>query len=121
MDRRKLLGDSAEAAACELLRAAGYRILERNHRNRWGEIDIIAWESGELVFVEVRARSSSDFGTPAESVTRGKRQKLIRMARIYLQEKDVAEQPCRFDVVEMERAPCGEWKGNVIRGAFSVE
>ena len=121
MDRRKTLGASGEEAACRLLRRSGYRILERNHRNRWGELDAVAWEAGELVFVEVSARSSAEFGTGAESVGAAKRQQLIRMARIYLQEKDVGEPPCRFDVVEMEALPDGGWKGQVIRGAFGVE
>ena len=121
MDPRARLGASGEQAACELLRRAGYRILERNHRNRWGELDAVAWESGELVFVEVRSRSSAEFGTGAESVTAAKRRQLVRIARIYLQEHDLGEPPCRFDVVAMQARPDGGWQGEVLRGAFGVE
>jgi putative endonuclease len=121
VDRRKALGAGGEAAACELLRKSGYRVLERNWRNRWGELDAVAWQDGQLVFVEVRARSSGDFGTPAESVTAAKRRQLVKMARLYLQEKSADEQSCRFDVVEMEPRPAGGWQGRVIRDAFAAD
>jgi putative endonuclease len=120
-DRRKALGAEGEAAACELLRKSGYRVLERNWRNRWGELDAVAWQDGQIVFVEVRARSSEDFGTPAESVTAGKRRRLVRMAQLYLQEKAAAEQSCRFDVVEMAPLAGGGWQGHVIRDAFAAD
>ena len=123
MDARKQLGDAGEEAACKLLRSAGYRILERNRRNKWGELDAIAWEADELVFVEIRSRSSADFGTGAESVTPRKQKQIIRAAKIYLQEKrlDANLQPCRFDVVEMLYMPDGSWKGEILKGAFAAD
>jgi putative endonuclease len=120
-DQRKQLGARGEEAACRLLRRAGYRIVDRNYRTRWGELDVVATEAGELVFVEVRTRSTAEFGTGAESVGPAKQRQLERMARIYIQQRRVAETcPCRFDVVEMEPASGGSWSGAVIRDAFSV-
>ncbi len=120
-DARKRLGAAGEQAACKLLRKSGYRILERNYRTRWGELDAVAFEDGELVFVEVRSRSSDEFGSGAESVGPAKRRQLVKMAQLYLAEKNVGEdRPCRFDVVEMEALPDGKWNGNVIRNAFDA-
>lgn len=120
-DGRKRLGDAGEESACRLLRSSGYRVLERNWRCRLGELDAVAWESGEIVFVEVRSRTSEEFGSPAESVTATKRRKLIKLAAAYLQQKKAAEQPCRFDVVEMEPLADGGWRGNIIRDAFRAD
>ncbi len=120
-DARKTLGAAGEKAACKLLRKSGYRILERNYRTRWGELDAVAFESGELVFVEVRSRSSDEFGSGAESVGPAKQRQLVKMAQLYLAEKSVGEErPCRFDVVEMEALPGGKWNANVIRDAFDA-
>jgi len=121
-DGRRELGAGGEEEACRLLRGSGYRILERNYRTRWGELDAVAAEGGELVFVEVRARSSEQFGTGAESVGPAKQRQLVRMAKMYLQDRRVGpEQACRFDVVELEKLPAGDWRGNVIRDAFEAQ
>ena len=123
MDARKELGNAGEDAACALLRKAGYRILERNWRNKWGELDAVAWENDELVFVEIRSRSSGGFGTGAESVTPRKQKQIVRAARIYMSEKrlDANQQPCRFDVVAMLHTAAGTWEGEIIKAAFSAE
>ncbi|HOX07091.1 MAG TPA: YraN family protein [Planctomycetota bacterium] len=122
-DPRQELGAAGEDAACRLLRKSGYRVLERNWRNKWGEIDAVAWEADELVFVEVRSRSSEGFGTGAESVDPRKQRQIVRAAKMYFQEKrlDPVRQPCRFDVVEMLLGPDGAWKGEIIKGAFAAE
>jgi putative endonuclease len=121
-DPRAELGADGEEAACRLLRGEGYRILERNYRTRWGEIDAVALEGGELVFVEVRARSTDEFGSGAESVGPGKRRQMVRMARLYLQDRRVdVDRPCRFDVVEVQPLPDGGWDGALIRDAFEAE
>jgi putative endonuclease len=120
-DFRKELGAGGEEEACRLLRGSGYRILERNYRTRWGELDAVASEGGELVFVEVRARSSDEFGSGAESVGPVKQRQLVRMAQVYMQDRRVGpEQTCRFDVVELEALSGGGWRGNVIRDAFDA-
>ena len=120
MDARKRLGAAGEKAACKLLRNVGYRVLERNYRNRYGELDAVALEDGDLVFVEVRSRSSDDFGSGADSVGPAKQRQIAKMARLYLQEKRIGDRPCRFDVVEMDLAGDGSWSGRVIRNAFSA-
>jgi putative endonuclease len=120
-DPRRSLGAGGEEEACRLLRDSGYRILERNYSTRWGELDAVAYEDGEIVFVEVRTRSSDDFGSGAESVGPAKRRQLVRMARFYMEDRRVApERPCRFDVVEMEPLGGSGWRGSVIRDAFDA-
>ena len=71
-------GRAGEAAAAALLRRSGYKIIERNFRVREGEIDIVAEHSGDLVFVEVKARRSGAFGIPEESLTEAKKSKTRR-------------------------------------------
>lgn len=123
LDSRQEFGAAGEAAACRLLKKSGYRILQRNWENKWGEIDAIAWEDDELVFVEIRSRSSGELGTGAESVNLRKQRQIVRAAKIYMLEKklDVYAQPCRFDVVEMLLMPDETWKGEIIKGAFTAE
>jgi putative endonuclease len=121
-DPRQELGAEGEEAACGLLRESGYRILERNYRTRLGELDAVAFEGGELVFVEVRSRSTDGFGSGAESVGPRKQKQLVKMAQVYIQDKRVGyQQPCRFDVVEMQARASGEWNSRLIRDAFSAE
>ena len=77
-------GRAGEAAAAALLRRSGYKIIERNFRVREGEIDIVAEHSGDLVFVEVKARRSGAFGKPEESVTEAKKARLVAAAQAYM-------------------------------------
>ena len=78
------------------MKKARYKILERNFTVRGGEIDIIASDSGTLVFVEVKMRKNSDFGTPAEFVTYGKQRKIIYAANCYLEKNGLFSLPCRY-------------------------
>ncbi|MFR5601617.1 MAG: YraN family protein [Lachnospiraceae bacterium] len=88
------------AAAC-LIRQ-GYEILEQNYRGRHGEIDLIARESGYLVFIEVKYRKDGRFGDPAEAVDRKKQGRIRQAARCYLFQNGYGEEePCRFDVVSI--------------------
>jgi putative endonuclease len=95
-------GRRAERAAENYLIRRGLRTLERNYRVRTGEIDLVMTHHDELVFVEVRFRSRTDFGDGADSVTYRKQQRLISAARHYLQHRG-DERPCRFDVVSVCR------------------
>lgn len=98
MFRRK--GKHYERLAEEYLSERGLRCLERNFSCRGGEIDLVMLEGGVLVFVEVRFRASETFGSPLESITRTKQQRLLHAAGIYLQRAPVhCERTCRFDVV----------------------
>jgi putative endonuclease len=94
-------GKAAEDAAATYLQDKGLFILARNWRCRGGEIDLICQHGPALVFVEVRARSRSDFGGASASITQAKRQRLIHAARHYLAGLGRTP-PCRFDAVLIE-------------------
>jgi putative endonuclease len=96
-------GRRAEDLAAELLSREGLTVLERNFRAKCGEIDLVARDGDEVVFVEVRARASMSFGGAAASVDRVKRAKLVRAARVWLSARGWTG-PCRFDVVAFEGA-----------------
>ena len=102
-------GDSAEARAAAFLEGRGLRIIARNYRCRFGEIDLIAQSGATTVFVEVRARTSEQFGGAAGSITAAKRKKLIATARHYLARQGT-HCACRFDVVLLSGNPSRiEW------------
>jgi len=111
-------GREAENRAWEYLRSRGLRLLQRNYRSRRGEIDLVLQDQDSLVFVEVRYRRESRFGTGAESVDRRKQSKLIACAQHYMQTNPaIARQPCRFDVVSVGGSgEAIEW----IRNAFGT-
>lgn len=122
-DPRRSLGQAAEAAAAEWLGRRGYEILERNYRCRAGEIDIIARNDGELVFIEARSRSNLEFGLPEESVGRAKRRKLRQVAAWYLKERGQSDAFCRFDVIGILRVPAEKgadesWRFQLYQNAF---
>lgn len=93
------LGVLGEDIAVAHLRELGYRILDRNYRFGPLEIDIIARDGAELVFVEVKSRSSFRYGNPEYSVTESKQKKLRTAARAYIQCRVHELIPCRFDVI----------------------
>ena len=120
MDHRQSLGRRGEDLACAELEKRGYVIVDRRFRTRCGELDIVARDGGVLVFVEVRARSGSSFGTPFESVTWKKRQRLSQMAASYLFIRRLAGVACRFDVVAVVERQ-GMQTIELLRGAFDME
>ena len=101
-DRRHDLGRAGEQLAAEHLERLGYRILERNFRTRWGELDIVAFDGRTLAFCEVKARRAGGrTGSPLEAVSRAKRAQVRRMAGRWLVER--RERPyadvLRFDAI----------------------
>jgi len=119
---RLLLARIGEEAAARLLTARGYRILERNLRRRRGEIDIIARKGEEIVFVEVKSRSSEDFGSPAEGVAGAKQRRLADLAAGYIAAHFRREVKWRFDIVEVWLTPEGKVQHtSIIPGAFRPE
>lgn len=114
------VGQRWEALAEKRLRAAGFRIRERNFRGRFGEIDIVAEESGMLCFVEVKGRSGPGFGEPAEAVTLDKQRRIAIVAQEYLRRRRVrASTLCRFDVVAV--VTNGKTtEVSILRGAFTL-
>lgn len=96
------IGNQMEGVAEQHLTNAGLRIVDRNFRGRFGEIDLIARDGGTLVFVEVRYRRNRSFGGAGVSVDFRKQRKLQATANGYLQHRKL-DCPCRFDVITIER------------------
>jgi len=97
--KKKEIGAKGEDIAVSYLKSRGYRILERNYRISFGEIDIIAEQGGHLVFIEVKTRSDNLFGSPFESVTVPKQRQLSKVALQYMCKLGCHNRPARFDVV----------------------
>jgi putative endonuclease len=100
MGKSSTLGTWGEQQAARYLSQKGYRLVEHNYRTPYGEIDLVMEDNQFLVFVEVKLRKNSRYGTPAEAVTPKKQEKLRNTALLYLQEVETNKQP-RFDVVEI--------------------
>jgi len=110
-------GQAAEAEASRYLLAAGLKPVARNFHSRHGEIDLIMRERETLVFIEVRYRRQSRFGSAAESVTPRKQQRIITTAEYFLlRNPRWLSHPCRFDVLAIS----GPSRENIdwIRDAF---
>ena len=118
--QRQTLGKWGEDCAVRELERRGYAILARRYRTRHGEIDIIAEHQGTLVFVEVRARATAEFGRAAETVTDAKKRKVTAMAVDYLARHQIANRPCRFDVVAIDDATGPAPEITVYPGAFDA-
>lgn len=99
---RRRLGDLGELLAQAFIRSKGYKIIETNFRTRDGEIDIVAQKDDCLSFVEVRTRRGSQFGTPEESLTETKQQRLETLAETYIQTHENLPTQWRIDVVAIE-------------------
>jgi len=98
---RQKLGKWGETVAATYLEANGYTILARNWRCQWGEIDIIVQQNKLLAFVEVRTRRGRALGTPEQSITPRKLDKLVKTAQTYLSQHDL-ETEWRLDLVAVE-------------------
>lgn len=98
---KRLIGNRGEDLAVKYLKEKGYKVLQRNFRTPLGEIDIIADDGGILVFIEVKTRTDDSFGLPFEAVNARKRERMRKIALLYLKNID-KERPVRFDVVSIE-------------------
>ncbi|MBK9606385.1 MAG: YraN family protein [Betaproteobacteria bacterium] len=110
-------GVAAEELAARYLAAQGLRVVARNYRCRFGEIDLIAWDGAALVFVEVRLRRGSRFGGALASITPAKQRKLVATARCYL--AGLRNEPaCRFDAILLDALDAEriEWLRDIIGG-----
>jgi putative endonuclease len=117
--QRLSLGKKGEELAVIHLGALKYKVLERNFKCPLGEIDIIARDKSTLVFVEVKTRSTKDFGGPAAAVNERKQRQLSKVALTYLNQKKLTNVPARFDVVTVELIPPSP-RVEVIRNAFEL-
>lgn len=106
-------GARAEEIAVAYLEARGLTLLERNFRQRFGELDIVMQHGDCLVFVEVRARSHPQFGDGLSSITRAKQRRLIRAARAFLATHPTRS-PSRFDVVSVGAGDSIEWTSDAF-------
>lgn len=94
-------GKKGELLAKEYLVSKGYSILDINYRNKIGEIDIIALNKGIIVFVEVKTRTSTNFGYAYEAVNRKKQEKIIYCSYLYLNQKRLMDYQIRYDIIEV--------------------
>lgn len=101
-DARKIFGDAAENLAAEYLAARGMQITARQFRTVFGEIDLIALDGDEIVFVEVKARQTDEYGYPEAAVTPSKLRKIANAGLMYLREIKKEDAPYRIDVVAIE-------------------
>jgi putative endonuclease len=96
--------------AAEELARQGYSVIERNFRCRHGEIDLIAEEGGDLVFIEVKTRRGNAYGLPEEAVTLRKQQKIVQVATYYLDLHACSERAWRIDVVAVQLSASGRFE-----------
>lgn len=99
---KKFTGSSGEEIAQRFLIAGGYRILEKNFRTPFGELDIIAKKSGSMVFVEVKTRMTSSLGPPYLSMTRKKKRHIVKNAFCYLKMRGLVNSSWRVDLVSVK-------------------
>lgn len=113
-ENNRAKGSRYEERAAAYLTQQGLTVLERNYRCRLGEIDIIARDQSCLCFVEVKYRSKTCTGYPAEAVHAAKQRKIFQTAGVYLKQHHISfHTPCRFDVISI----IGE-EISYIRNAF---
>ena len=116
---RKRTGKKGEDIAVAYLISRGYRIVERNYKCPLGEIDIVARDGDEIVFVEVKSRKSEEFGDPQLAVGLKKQKKVSRISLAYLKEKHLYPCNARFDVVAIKMRPDGSTV-ELIQNAFEL-
>ena len=107
-------GAAGEKLAVKYLKGCGYKILKRNWRNPFGEVDIIAAIDDVVTFVEVKTRLSDEFGAPSEAVDFRRRERYVKAARFYFSGREI-DCVVRFDVIEVK-----EGKVNHIVSAFEA-
>lgn len=98
---KKILGSFGEKTAAKMLTDKGYKILMKNYKAVGCEIDLIARKDGTLVFIEVKTRSSDNYGTPEEAINHSKAQNITKAALAYMHENKISDVPVRCDVVSI--------------------
>lgn len=117
-NRLQKLGKRGEQLGATFLIEKGYTIVEQNFRCKLGEIDLIARHGSTLVFIEVKTRTSSNFGTPASAVTKKKQAQISRVAQFYLQKNQLGQCDARFDVLALLVNSSGTVDIELIDNAF---
>jgi putative endonuclease len=120
LDPRRLFGQAGEATAESYLLRKGYRIVAKNLRSSLGELDLVAEDGQVLVFVEVKARRTEDFGGAIHAVHQRKQEKLIQLASLFLARHHLTNRICRFDVVLLQGTGTTTQQIEHIQNAFDV-
>jgi putative endonuclease len=116
---RKEVGEEGERLAAAFLRRLGYKLLRRNWRAGGGEIDIIARDGEEVVFAEVKCRSSAEWGDPEESVNLPKQRSIYLAARQFADRYRLRDRTLRFDVVAVLLRDEGQPEIKHYKNAFA--
>ena len=112
------IGYRAEKRACRFLKKQGLSLITKNFQTPYGEIDLIMQDQQEIVFVEVRYRQNTDFGTASEPVSSMKQRRIVKSSLAYLMKHQIPDSfPCRIDVVDITKNDAICW----IKNAFDVE
>ena len=119
-DQRNTLGALGEKEAERYLKGQGYKIIEKNYRCKWGEIDLIAQYNEFLIFIEVKTRNSSSNVNPLISLTRKKQKKLIQLGTYYLVSKNISGMQPRFDVVSVVKDLSDQYSIEHLINAFTA-
>lgn len=101
MYQKHIVGKEGEDVAIQYLMQKGYKIIERNFYCKQGEIDIIARDKKELVFIEVKTRTNAEYGRPIDAITKAKQKHLIRTIEYYLLKHKLTNIPVRIDAIEV--------------------
>lgn len=113
-----LIGETCEEQAANFLKKRGYKILQRNFRTKFGELDIVAKEKDTVVFLEVKGRSNFSRGLPQEAINNFKRRKIAKCALLFLKKNNLTDSKARFDVVSIN-TNVGEVK--LFKNAFELD
>lgn len=111
-------GKIGEDIVAKYLEQIGYEILQRNFECKIGEIDIIAKDKDEIVFIEVKTRASALYGLPKDAVDQTKKKHIYRSAEFYIYIKHLENQPVRIDVIEVYKKQ-GKFKIHHIKNAIT--
>lgn len=113
-------GSYGEELAVKFLKEKGYEIIEQNYRYGHGEVDIVAMDKKELVFVEVKYRKNLEYGSPEYAVTKSKQRQVRKISELYIMEKgdDIEFDNARIDVVAILNLPGNKPEINHIENAF---
>lgn len=122
MNKHKI-GEDAEIFAEKYLKRLKYKIIERNYRTKFGEIDIIGIDKSYLVFVEVKMRTNEKFGNILYSIDKKKMNKIIKAAKFFLTANKIKYNKfdVRFDVILLENRRDGQYKITLIKNAFNAD
>lgn len=117
----ELTGNKGEGIACQYLIKNGYKILEKNFKVSFGEIDLIVNKNNIICFVEVKTRNSLIYGLPEEAITEKKKSKIIKVAQYYIKKKHLYNYLFRFDVISIKLKNNNLENIKFIKNAFMYE